>query len=323
MEMTSKNTKTEILEAYEKLLKEVQEAKNNTPKQVQEEKKNKATLEKVAEVTNDSIIGEIKQLRNGMENALDELSEKMLVEYKKLEEIRTAIEVEKKNLQDMYELSANTDSLAAMLLAYQNKKAALEAEQETLRQQWADEKQRHSDEEKEFNAELQKSRKREEEEYQYNLKKNRQKEQDEYETRRAQQEKELADKKTAFEQEVAARNSELKAAETELAELRKANAEFPLQLQSALKTKEEEVTKTMEARFEFERQLTQKQNELDNSLKDQQIKLLKEKIAELTQQVKDYADKASTADSNVKDIALKAIESSGKMQIVTKGGGEE
>ena len=41
------------------------------------------------------------------------------------------------------------------------------------------------------------------------------------------------------------------------------------------------------------------------------------------QQVKDYADKAATADSNVKDIALKAIESSGKMQIVTKGGGEE
>lgn len=322
MELTSKNTKSEILEAYEKLLKEVQEAKSNTPKQIQEEKQNKATLKKVAEMTNDSIIDEIKQLRTGMEGALDNLAEKMLEEYKRLEEIRAAIEVEKKNLEDLYELSANTDSLAAMLLAYQNKKAAIEAEQEAMRQQWAVEKQQHNDEEREYNTELQKSRKREEEEYQYNLKKLRQKEQDEYESRKEQQEKELAGRKAAFEQEVATRSSELTAAETELAELRKANAGFPVQLQNALAAKEEEVTKAMEARFEFERQLTQKQNELDNSLKDQQIKLLKEKIVELTQQVKDYADKAAKADGNVKDIALKAIESSGKMQIVTKGGEE-
>lgn len=39
MELSQKNTKTEILDAYEKLLKEVQQAKSNAPKQIQEEKK--------------------------------------------------------------------------------------------------------------------------------------------------------------------------------------------------------------------------------------------------------------------------------------------
>lgn len=320
---TVKNTKTEILEAYEKLLKEVQEAKNNVPKQVQEEKKNKAVVEKVNEITNDAILADIKHLRSYMESALDELGDKMLGEFRQLEDIRSAIQLEKKNLEDLYALNANTDSLAAMLLAYQHKKAALEEEQESLRQQWESVKLQHEAEEKEYNLVLQKNRKREEEEYQYNLKKSRQKELDEYEVRREKQEKELLEKRTVFEQEMTLQKNELKAAESELADLRKANADFPIQLQKALKNKEEEVKKAMEDRFEFERQLTQKQNELDNSLKDQQIKLLKEKIAELTQQVKEYADKVATADSNVKDIALKAIENAGKTHIVTKGVGEE
>ena len=38
MEVTEKNTKSEILKAYESLLKEVQSAKADVPKQVQEEK---------------------------------------------------------------------------------------------------------------------------------------------------------------------------------------------------------------------------------------------------------------------------------------------
>lgn len=323
MELSSKNTKTEILEAYGKLLKEVQESKKNAPKQLQEENKKQEVVEKVAVVTNDSIVANIKQLKSSMENSLDDLCNRLQTEFKQLEEIRAAIEVEKKNLEDLYSLSANTDSLATMLLVHQNKKAALEVEQESLRQQWTAEKQRHETEDNEFKAELQKKRAREEEEFQYNLKKNRQKEQDDYIARKEAQEKELAAKRACFDREVVQREGELKAAEAELSELRKASADFPNQLQKALKDKEEEIKTQMEAKFEFERQLTQKQNELDNSLKDQQIKLLKEKIAELSQQVKEFAEKAAKADSNVKDIALKAIESSGKMQIVTKGGGEE
>ena len=50
MEVTEKNTKAEILKAYETLLKGVQTAKADAPKQVQEEKQRKETLDKVANV---------------------------------------------------------------------------------------------------------------------------------------------------------------------------------------------------------------------------------------------------------------------------------
>jgi len=48
MEVSEKNTKAEILKAYETLLKDVQAEKADIPKQVQEEKQRKEILEKVA-----------------------------------------------------------------------------------------------------------------------------------------------------------------------------------------------------------------------------------------------------------------------------------
>lgn len=323
MELSQKNTKTEILDAYEKLLKEVQQAKSNAPKQIQEEKKNKEIVDKVSTMTDDSILKGVQDLKISISSTLDGLSDKLLSEYKKLEEVRSAIEVEKKNLEELYSLNSTTDSLATMLLAYQEKKTLFDKEKETQISQWEAEKQQHKVSEKEYVDELQKARKREEEEYLYNLKKSRQKEADDYSIKKLTLEKEMEEKKSSFEKEIAQRQTELKATETELAELRKMRDDFPVKMENALKEKEKAISQTLEAKFEFERQLTQKQNELDNSLKDQNIKLLQEKVAELSAQLKEYSNKAAKAEESVKDIALKAIESSTKVQMITKAGREE
>jgi hypothetical protein len=45
-----------------------------------------------------------------------------------VEELQQAIEFEKKNLEELYQLSANTDSLAVILLAQKEKKEAFEKE---------------------------------------------------------------------------------------------------------------------------------------------------------------------------------------------------
>jgi len=50
-EISSKNTKNEILEAYEILLKQVQESKKNVPKQMQEEKQNAAAVKKIESIS--------------------------------------------------------------------------------------------------------------------------------------------------------------------------------------------------------------------------------------------------------------------------------
>lgn len=328
MEVTEKNTKAEILKAYEILLKDVQTAKADVPKLIQEEKQRKETLEKVAKVSNEGIVKSITTLKSDLSNSLDEILRGLSDEFKKLEEIRAAIALEKKSLEDLYSLSANTDSLAAMLLAQKEKKEnfereikekgeAFDSEITSKKAQWEIEKAKQKAEDKEYTDELTKRRKREEEEYAYNLKIRRQKEQDEYDSKKLLREKELTDKKLQFEQEVSSRELNLKNTEAELAELRKSNAEFPAKLEKALKDKEAEVSKQLQTKYGFDIQLMNKQSEADIRLKDQAINSLQEKIKEQQEQLKEYADKANRAEANVKDIAVKAIENASKIRMFT------
>ena len=328
MEVSEKSTKAEILKAYETLLKDVQTANADVPKQVQEQKQKKETMEKVEGISTEGIVKNITTLKLGLNNSLDEILQSMTNEFKTLEEIRAAIAIEKKSLEDLYALSANTDSLAAMLLAQKAKKENFEKEMKdkedafahetaTKKEQWEIEKARQKAEDKEYTDEQTKRRKREEEEYAYNLKIRRQKEQDEYDSKKKQLEKELTDKKAQFEQEVASRELNLKNTEAELAELRKNNAEFPVKMEKALKEKESEVTKQLQTKYGFDIQLKDKQYEADIRLKDQIIASLQDKIKELQEQMKENTDKANRAEANVKDIAVKAIENATKIRMIT------
>jgi hypothetical protein len=328
MEVSEKNTKSEILKAYETLLKDVQTAKADVPKQIQEEKQRKETLDKVAKVSGEGIVKSITTLKSDLNNSLDEILRSLSDEFKKLEEIRAAIALEKKSLEDLYSLSANADSLAAMLLVQKEKKENFEKEiaekSETFaneitlkRELWETEKAKQKTQEKEYTDELAKRRKREEDEYAYSLKINRQKEQDEYDSKKLQLEKEIVDKKATFEQEVSSRELNLKNAEAELAELRKNNTEFPAKLDKALKDKEVEISKQLQTKYDFVIRMIENQSAADIRLKDQIIASLQEKIKEQQEQLKEYTDKANRAEANVKDIAVKAIENASKIRMFT------
>lgn len=326
MEVSTKNTKTEILDAYEKLLKEVQGAKANVPKQVQEEKQKQETVKKVADITQNSIITDIGTLKSSFTKSLDDMLSSLTGEFQKLEDIRSAIKVEKQALEDLYGLSANTDSLAAMLLAQKEKKEAFEKEMKDAKDafalemnekkaQWEDQKNKQKAEEKEYIDELTKKRKREEEEYQYKLKITRQKEQDDYDNQKNLLEKELTAKKSAFEHEISVREAAVKNAEAELEELRKNNREFPEKLDKALADQKQTITDNLQTKYDFDLKLIKSQNEAEIRLKDQIIQSLQEKIKELQTQLKLYSDKATFAEAGVKEIAMKAIENSSKVRV--------
>lgn len=332
--LSTKNTKAEILEAYESLLKNVQTAKAEVPKQMQEEKQKKEIVNKVSDISGEKIISSISGLQITLENSFDELRQNLLDEFQKLENIRSAIAVEKQSLEDLYDLSSNTDSLAAMLLAQKEKKenfekmmaderATFEHEMAEKKELWNIEKSKHQIEDKETADELVKRRKREEEEYSYNLKITRQKEQNDYDAKKSALEKELKEKKVAFEQEVVQREAELKNAETELAELRQNSLEFPAKLENALQAKEKEIIQSLQLKHDFEIKLMTKQNEADIRLKDQMVTSLQEKIKELQAQVKEYAEKSLRAENSVKDIAVKAIENASNVRVITQPEKEE
>ena len=339
-EVSTKNTKNEILAAYEDLMKKVQEKKTDEPKKVQEQQKQETVVKNAASLSNEGIVKEISGLKVGLSSALDKLSENFIAEFRKFEELQQAIKIEKQQLDDLYQLSVNTDSLAAMLLAQKEKKEQFEQEMATRkaefeerirtekervdtemtekRSQWKKEQELYTVQTKEALDEKKKSQAREDEEYQYNLKITRKKEADQYEEKKQKLEKELADKKTAFEKEFAERETKIQEAEAELKELRIKNAAFPAELEKAVNVATKAVSEKLEAQFRFEKELREKETEGELRLKDQIVETLRGKIKDMEVAIKELSQKAITAEASVKDIAIRAIDSSSKPYFVEK-----
>ena len=215
-----KNTKNEILAAYEELLKKLTDKKTDEPKKVQEMQRQETVVKKAEGLSNETIIKGLAGLKVEITSSLDKLGEKFVEEYKKFEELQQAIQTEKKNLEDLYQLSASTDSLSVMLLAQKEKKEQFEQEMAARKNeldekmksekerfeseisekkiQWKKEQDNIQEKLKEESEKTSKNRIREEDDYQYALQLTRKKETDLYEEKKQKLEKELTEKKSSI-----------------------------------------------------------------------------------------------------------------------------
>lgn len=298
-------------------------------------------VQKASESSSQGIIKNIADLKLSITGELEKVEDSLFSEFKRLSEIQQAIKIEKENLEELYQLSANTDSLAAILLAQKEKKRLFEEEMaqkekdlmdriNSERQKfdeemgikktnWDKEKKEYELTFKEVQAEEKKKRQREEDEYIYKLKVERQKEEDEYLSKKEKLEKELAEQKASFEKEIKERELQIKTSEDELSTLRKQSEAFPKELGSKIKEAEDAVRKELSTKYNFEKELFAKDVDGQLKLKDKTITSLEAKIKEQDTLIKQTGLKADTAEKTVKDIAIKAIESASKVQVFEQG----
>lgn len=339
-EITTKNTKNEILSAYEEVLKKLKEKKSEEPKKEQERQKQENLVKQAGDLSYVKINKDVSGLKTEIAVMLDKLIESFIAEFRKFEELQQAIQIEKKNLEELYQLSATTDSLAAMIAAQRDKKELFESEMAAKKMQmeasmkqvqedfdaemaekkllWKKEQETYLAKQKDEAESLQKKKTREEEEYQYNLKLVRKKETDVYEEKKSKIEKELVDKKALFEKEFAEREANIKLAEKELEELRTKSKAFPAEQDKAIAAAVKANTEKLQAEFKYATDIKAKEMEGEIKLRDQIIETLKAKIKDIEALNKEMAQKSATAETNVKEIAIKAIESSGKMHFFEK-----
>ncbi len=317
-EISSKNTKKEILDAYEAMKQKIQEKEQNAPETANKQAHEKKVLDGASMQKPDKVMQDIANLKVSMIQSLDKIEETLVSEHKKISRVREAIDIENQNLQDIYQIKAEAGSLAALINAHAEKKEALEAEIKEKREAWEKEKQQMEQSLKEEKERVQKERKREEEEYSYSITQKRKKEEDAYKEKIAKQEKEITEKREAFEKEIQQREAFLKEHEEEYQELKQKAGQFPGQLEEAVKQKEKEVSDQLKTQFKYDKELLVKEYEGELKLKDQSINTLKEKIKDQDNQVSQLYKKVESADSNVKDIVLKAIENSGRYPVYEK-----
>jgi len=317
--ISDKNTKTEILEAYNDMLEKMKEQKAMNVKVIKKEIEEKEIVKKASQHSVEGIVKNMADLKLEIIKSMDGLGERLISEYKKLTELQRAIEVEAKTIEDIYSIRVEAESLTALIAAQRDKRVAFEAEMEQKKTDfdsdmsqkkslWKKEQDDFEFAKKERETQSKKERQREEEDYLYNLQLKRKKEADAYEESRANLEKELTEKKTAFEKEFSEREANLSAREKEFVDLNVRVESFPKELEKAIKDTEKSVTERLSFTYSHEAELASKEIESDRKLYQQKITALESKISEQDDLIKQLTQKANEAGLQVQSIAIKAIE---------------
>jgi hypothetical protein len=326
-EITVKNTKNEILDAYYELLEQVKQNKKSNKHE------EKAAIDRktiVAEATNSSaedIIQGLANLKLIINKSFKELEDQLLAENQKLVNLKQAITICNQELEELYEIKTNTDTLAALLLAQKEKSAnfektmkerslAFEQEVQEKRANWKKEQEEFEAAIKEQESLTKKLRAREEEEYVYKRNLTRAKEQDQYLREKQLLETELAEKRLALEQDFKVREQQLLDAEQELAILKEKVQNFPAEKQQAILDTENNITQKLTFKYEYEAKLTQTKVEGESKVYKQIIANLEAKVANLEAQIGQFTERANQANLQVQDIAIKAIDGAARQRYV-------
>jgi hypothetical protein len=331
-EITEKSTKSQILQAYNEALAKLKEQKQEDRRSERKKEDELKTVKQASENNADKIISGISRTKVDIMNALDEVGDKLIEEFKKFENLKKAVEIETNFLNDVYEIKANADTLSALLIAQKEKKAAFEADMETRREafendmmqkklQWKTEQDSFESQKKERELQLKKERQHEEEEYNYNLQLKRKKDADSYAEQKSKLDKELAEKRETIEKELAEREKLIAAKENEFNALKEKTDKFPSELDKAVKETEKSVTERIEFRYKHQSELEKKEMEGERLLNKQMIQSLENKIKEQAELIKQLTQKVNESGEKVQTIAIKAIESSsaGAARIFNQG----
>ena len=293
------------------------ENKLEEPKVIQQRLMKEENIKQISGIATDTIMKKITDLKISTSGVLDKMCEQMVATFKEFEQVKEAVKIEKDNLEELYQITTNAHSLAALIAAQKEQKENFDAEMSDKKTIWEENEIKTQQEIKEDEDALKKTRKRDEEEYHYNLKIIRKKDQDAYEEKKTALEKDLTEKKSTFEKEISERESAVKEAENELNELRKKTAEFPKILETELEKLGKETEKELKRQYDFEKQLSEGQNKAELQLKTQTVETLKTKIKDQDTLITQLTQKVNSSENNVKQIAMKAMETSGKERVIT------
>jgi hypothetical protein len=324
--MSDKNTKTEILEAYNDMLEKMKEQKAVDSKMIKKETEEKEVVKKASENSIEGIVKNMAELKLEVIKTMDGLGEKLISQHKKLTDLQQAIDIEAKTIEDIYNIKVEAESLTALVVAQKEKSATFETEVEQKkanfesdmaqkRLMWKKEQDDFEFAKKEREVQSKKERQREEEDYLYNLQLKRKKESDVYEEEKTVLEKVLLEKKADFEKEYSEREVFLSANEKQFEELKTKVESFPKELDKAIKDTEKSVTERLNFTHRHEAELTLKEIEGERKLYEQKVASLEAKIKEQEELIKQLTHKANEAGLQVQNIAIKAIEGASTQRV--------
>lgn len=324
---TMSNTKKEMLDAYNVLLKQLQEKKEAElkPEQRIEEKRAKEIVEVAGSLSSEGVVKGISSLKLDMSRTLTQISDKLEDEVNRLNGIQKAIDIKEEEIKELYEIEKSAAALAALIEAQNQKRQEYESEMavmkedlmqeiEKTRAEWEKEEEKYEMEIKEQNSAEKKKREREKEEFQYTFKREQQLLKDEFEDEKAKLEREIQLKREQMEKELAEREKAISEKEEELNELRKNVGAFPKELETAINKAVKETTERITAEAKNREQLLNKEFEGERGVLTTRIEALEKTVKEQSEQISKLSGQLEKSYQKVEDIAVKAIDGSSRLQ---------
>jgi hypothetical protein len=317
------NTKQEMLEAYNTVLKqlETQREAELKPEKRLEEKKAKEVIQVAESLSSEGVAKEISNLKIETSKMLAQISDRLEEEVNKFRAIQSAISLKEKELQELYEIEKSAIALAALIESQNQKRESFESEmsekKETLSQEIEALRAEREKEKNDYEAEIKerdiaekKRRDREKEEYDYSFKREQKIAKDKFEDEKAKSEKEIQVKRVQMENELKEREKAIADHEGELNELRKKVTAFPKEMEMAIAKAIKETTEKLTLEAKNREELQKREFVGEKNVLTTRIESLEKIAKEQNEQIAKLSQQLEKAYQQVQEIAVKTIEGS-------------
>ena len=259
-------------------------------------------------VTVDSVVQEVAALGLRLGNALSDLSAQLVAEVRQLDQVRTVLALERRELERLHQIDIATTAVDMLVQDYDQKKRALESEISEARAESDAETSERQRVDKEYEDALKKQRQREAEDFDYRKTLERKKAQDKYDEEQRLVEKKNRERQDSLEKSWQEREAALKAQEDELKRLKKEVDAFPQRLHDDVARAVVETTAAVRRDAEQQVQLSAKDRESESRVAELKITTHEETLARQSQQIAALQKQVDEAKQQVQEIAVKAIE---------------
>lgn len=327
---TDRNTKAEILAAYQELLeekKDLEKQVSQTPPQKQplvkptpviEHPSAQNSVNRVSEPMK-KVLQDLEKIQATFGGALNELSEQLLKEASQLEDVEEQVNLEQEQLQQLYNLEVSETTLDELIEDYQTQAKTFEREweerRETLeqrlaeaRQAWQKEQQTHQREIQERNQATQTQQIRDTETYNYNLQLQRKLDEEAYQQGREQLEQELRELREMQEQTWQEREKAIAEREKAYTEAKAKVEAFPQELEQNIKRGKENGRNIGQYQVKIKADLRAQEIESQKKIYELRLQGLSETIHNQENRIQNLSKQLDSALKQVQDLAVKAIE---------------
>jgi hypothetical protein len=324
--LNKNNTKTEFMEEYAKQLKIIEELKQQlaNPQEIVKSKQITETLTAANNVANSDTASIVNSLKEQISGMLTDLTSKIETGSEQLTSLEDAIQIKKKELQELFDIEVKAYSLSALENTektvkhqYEITKKERETELNTIVNELNNEisnlKNLLNDKLNEIDEEIQIEKQKAIKELEYELKRKKQVDNDNWFDEKKQRESELAEK----EKEVNLRLEEVEKREEKVEELESKVAEISSLIEEAKKEAYDEGKKKAAIEYGFEKRAIQSQAASEKSIVDNKVEMLEATVNKQSIEIERLNADLKDAYNKIQETAKATVEAQANAKMVT------